>query len=493
MANKFLKYTQPVETEGPQISMGNPFEKYVLPPEPSPQEPEKTSRLGAFGRGMQEMTSLSLTDELRGFGRAVGSKVRGDERPFPELLDTGINEVRNEYTKAKEDRPGYTLAGEISGAILPAFTPGGQALAARMGAGGLGARVAKGSASGAASLGAYGFGSGEGDVVDRLPRAAKFAAGGAALGGAVPVAVAGLGKLNTKYVVPNSDKIKEVASGFYKKAEEAGGAYKAEFTDQFLNRARQEILSDDELINAMKSNKPLADAFSDLDMFRGQPMTLTRAQALDEQFGNMIDGFVDANGNMMKAGNKLLKAQKTFRDMIENADDSLLEGSREGFTALKEGRKLWATSRRLADIERILENASTYQVPATAIKTGFRRLSNSSKILGYTPVEAKAIKKAAQTGIHTDVLATFGNRLAPLVGMAGGVKGAALGYGTATASRGLATASQMSRANKAAKLVAERSGMVTKEARLQIPKSLKDILKLPPNEAKKLLAIHNNR
>jgi hypothetical protein len=170
------------------------FQKFETLP-----EPEKMSKFRAFSRGMEETTSFGFTDELRGFGRAVGSKIRGDERAFPELLDRGISEVRNEYTQAKKDQPPATVLGEITGAFAPAFVPGGQAIAARIGSGNLKARVAKSAGAAALSSGAYGVGTADGEAGDRLAAGATFALGGGAFGAALPLAGPGIRKLSEVY------------------------------------------------------------------------------------------------------------------------------------------------------------------------------------------------------------------------------------------------------------------------------------------------------
>lgn len=158
-------------------------------------EPEKMSRLKAFGRGFEEMTSFGFTDELRGFGRAIGSKIRGDERAFPELVERGINQVRNEYTEAKEQRPGSTLAGEVSGAIIPAFLPGGQAIIARLGTGGKAAVAAKRAGAAATAGAVYGFGSEDGDLADRSRSATAYGVGSAATSLGLSAVGLGLSKL----------------------------------------------------------------------------------------------------------------------------------------------------------------------------------------------------------------------------------------------------------------------------------------------------------
>lgn len=459
----------------------NPWEMYQ--PATQKAEPQESLKRTAFDQGMQGAT-FGFADEISDrLGAAIAVPFTGQS--YDDLYQEARNLTKERQARQFEQNPVTSIGANILGGLVTggagATTKAGSATGNFLRSGNTAARIGKGALAGAASGAAYGAGTSEDG--ERLDGAEQGAILGGITGAAIPAIGAAVSKANTRTVIPNADQIKEKASKLYQLAEQTGGEFKPEFTNQWLQKAQKSLLSDDSLINAMRSNKPLADAFEDLATFQNQPMSLSRAQALDEQLGNMVDTFVDANGNISKVGKKLLDVQRNFRSMIEGADDSMISGGREGFEALKEGRKLWATSRRLADIERILENADTYQVPATAIKTGFRRLANSSKILGYSPEEVKAIEDAARTGVVTDLMATFGSRLAPLIGMTNGPAGAVLGYGASTVSRAGATASQVSRANKAALEVAKRSGMVKTEQRIPVGK-LNMIMKLPPNEAR---------
>ena len=121
---------------------------------------------------------------------------------------------------------------------------------------------------------------------------------------------------------------------------------------------------------------------------------------------------------LSKEGMQMLDIQTKFRDMINKADETQILGGKEGFDALKQARKLWATSRQMSDIDRIVQRAELSEQPATAIKSGFRTmLSNPNRMRGYSPEVKKAIKDAATTGAVTDLIRTFGSRLLPLLNL----------------------------------------------------------------------------
>jgi hypothetical protein len=276
-----------------------------------------------------------------------------------------------------------------------------------------------------------------------------------------------------------SEDLRKQSSGAYSRAKEAGGTLKPEFTNNFIETARTSLLGDDELINAMKANKPLADAFDDLKLFENQPINLDRAQALDETLGNMIDANLD-NGRLSKIGNKIHDVQTTFREMIENADPAQIEGGKEGYAVLKEGRKLWSKSRKLADIEKIVSRAEMSDQPANAIKSGFRTLyHNDKRMRGFSEEERALIKKMAEETIPMEALRGLASRLTGI--MAGAVHGPAgyvVGKSVEGAARGMRTKGAMNRADALADFVANgpRASQVS----------------MTPNNAKKLIQATSN-
>ena len=192
-------------------------------------------------------------------------------------------------------------------------------------------------------------------------------------------------------------------------------------------------------------------------------MTLDSAQELDELLGEAIDGFTEM-GRVTKQGKKLLDIQSKLRDMINQADDSLIIGGKEGFDALKQGRKLWATSRKLSDIERIVQRAEQMDQPATGIKSGFRTLlNNPNRIKGFTNAEKAAIRKAADTGGATDLLRTLGSRLVSIGSFVKGGSAAGVLVDTAAsnASRGLAERVQFDKAKRVAEIVANQGNKIS--------------------------------
>jgi hypothetical protein len=175
----------------------------------------------AFGRGAAQGLTANFYDEMRGVMEAgglnpndpaslkalvVGAARLVKDGMFPEQSLSGLitgeqpkTEAQQRYESASSrerargeiaeaQRPGTTIAGNITGAIAsPLSRIGGGAQAAV----GLGGRVVQGIRQGAIYGGISGAGEGEG-VAGRAVGAASGAAIGGAVGGAAPVAVRGV-------------------------------------------------------------------------------------------------------------------------------------------------------------------------------------------------------------------------------------------------------------------------------------------------------------
>jgi len=262
----------------------------------------------------------------------------------------------------------------------------------------------------------------------------------------------------TEYV-PNADQLRKTGGVLYKSAEETGGLLKPEFTNKFVDE-----------IEGMKPQTTIgkrinkADEFSALQerisTIRNEPMSLDAAQELDEHLSDVIDSFVDkTTGKLNKQGAKVFDIQSRLRNSIENASEEDALGSIEGFKALKKARDTWAASRRLADVERIINRASGADNEAQAIKSGFKALrDNPNRIKSFKPDEQALIKKVADSNAAVDVLRQFGSRLIGIITAAsgGGLGGTAAATGASMASRNLATRLKISQADKLASSIAKK-------------------------------------
>lgn len=266
----------------------------------------------------------------------------------------------------------------------------------------------------------------------------------------------------------SSEEIKKTASRLFKRADEKGGVLKTDVTNQFVDDVLDEIPQTD-LGKAVIGENPVSKLTERIEFLRNRPMTLQAAQEIDEALGDLAYGSMNpVTGQIDKQGLKFLNVQSKFRNAIENAPEELVVGGKEGFDALKDARKYWATSLRLADVEKAIQKGLGTEQPQTGIKNAFKTLLNSKKIRNYSPSEVQAIKQAAQKGVLTDVLGTFGSRLNPqLTGIGVGLAAqdtsmGVLAFGAqavgAGVARNAATKLQLARAKQVENLIRQRIG-----------------------------------
>ncbi len=258
-------------------------------------------------------------------------------------------------------------------------------------------------------------------------------------------------KLTTRAPVVTSDDIATLASKAYKSADDAGGTLTPKFTNKFIENV-EKLQPKGEFARVLAGkDSPLGRTLDAIKTFRGKPISLKDAQEMDEVLGKLIDKSLDA-GRFTSDSKDLLNIQTLFREGIEDAGPNFISGGKEGFTALKEARKLWAGSRRLADIEKIVSRAELATNPATTIKAGFRALaSNPKRLRGFSKKEISLIRSAAKDGIVSDTLRTVvGSRLLPIIaaGSGRGLGGTAAAAAGSIAARGAAERGALRQAGK---------------------------------------------
>lgn len=366
-----------------------------------------------------------------------------------------------------------------------------------------------------------------GEFKEDYPRAAGLAEAAGNLALVVPSfvkysddiakGVKGPQKAGRPEVMP-SEAVRAQGSALFRQAEQQGGVLKPEFVQDYVREVGKKVQRDPAIV-ALNRKTGKVDPYAQVDdalrEYMDQPMTLEMAKNLDETLGDLAYSNVDNFGKLNKAGNQYQEMQTTLRDMIDKAKPSMFEGGIEAFDTVKEARKYWKTGLKLRDVERIVDNADTFEQPANAIRVGFRQLvRNPKKLKGYSKPEIDAIQKAARTGVVTDMFRTLGSGLLPTVTGAGGVvtsgpAGAALAIPAFAVQQGakkIAESRQFGRAREVQRRIAEGldGGELAREispplarpvAQALAPSAIADltkeelqaIMQMPPREARQML------
>jgi len=313
------------------------------------------------------------------------------------------------------------------------------------------------------------------------PNLSKSVAMGTVKGLTKPITEA-VDALNTKTILPTGTELKQASSKLFDAARETGTQFSPMLIDEFANKSASLLPKG----NIAKKIIPLDDAdnfIKSLEGVKGQRMTLDDFEAIDRDLGAKAHAAFLTDRNL---SSKYSEMQANLRDLVQN--EKFIEGDAIGIAKHKEATKLWSIGTRMNDIQRIIDEAEYFEVPSTAIKTGFRRIAKNDKLLrGYSKIEQEAIKRAAKTGKLEGIYKTFGSRLMPIgAGTIGGIPGAALGYGISSAGRAAAESVKKGQAGKINKQLAQRSGLIRTEKRISLDK-IKKAMNLSPKEAKEVL------
>ena len=412
--------------------------------------------VGKLGQGLTFGFGDEMTAGLFAPTTALGNLIAGKEdASIGGAYDQNLAEQRNNLIAAEQQFPitstGLEIAGGIGTGVAGAGTKLG-GIIARAGAKGLApnaarastrllGRAATGAAVGGAGGATYGFGTGEGDE-GRLDNAKDLGVSVAAVGGLYPVAGAGLalaGKgVKTAVTGAKARGAEELAATASNIKAEAGAAYKKmRDAGAVINRDKGVNISSN--VRATISDQPLnkrlhGDTLSVLKDFETRAskgdLGLEELDQFRQLFGEVISKNTDVAGKMSPDGRLARKAIAAIDNAVDGFSPTDFKGSgSEAAIFLKQGRAIYAKSRKFEDISRILTKADG---DANKIKSGLKRfLDNPKKTRGYSAIEIEALKKAANLttgegmtkmlgkfGFDFGTSTTFGNTALPVVGAA---------------------------------------------------------------------------
>lgn len=254
------------------------------------------------------------------------------------------------------------------------------------------------------------------------------------------------------------DQARHVAGIKYDIADQAGGALSPDKRNQFIDAAQGANKGAD---GKIVPPSPLAQKILDnLSETRGQPLTLRGAQNIEEGINSNIE--YQPNGQLTKDSVQLLKIKKALRNTIDSATPQDMTGGPDGWQAWQDGKKAYAASGILTDINNMINKSTYADQPAAQLKRNIARWGNKSSTLGSLSVdEMDLVKDSIKNNFADDMLRTGSSRLLPIAGAAMGITGhGPIGSMVAGAigkvSRGAAYARQLDKMGAFADAIGER-------------------------------------
>lgn len=376
------------------------------------------SKLESYGSGLEDMASFGLDDELRGTGRAIGNKIKGN----PMTISQGIDQVRNEREADKTANPNSYLGGQVTGAIAPAILTRGKSLADMLPA--ATNSLVKSAAQAAPSAVAYGVGSGDG-LSDRLVKGGEYGLGAATLGAGLPL-VPAVGKAIGKTVQGGSknivsgikarapEELDEVAksmaadaSALYTKSKNLGAVLNKNRAVSIYNKMNQAVTS------AGKTNPKLhGDTLSVLDDVKSavqsdNPFSLEELDQYRQLLDDVITKNTDVAGKLNPDAFRAVQAKNALDDSVRGLNKiDIVGGKTEAVDALLEGRAKWAQKSKYESVTRELRKAGG---DPAKIKSRLERFVNDPrKMRGFTQEEKDSLIAASRNSMNEKILKGLG-------------------------------------------------------------------------------------
>jgi hypothetical protein len=239
---------------------------------------------------------------------------------------------------------------------------------------------------------------------------------------------------------------KEASGAAYTEALGSGEVFPTDFSGKMAETGKK-YLPKTEFQAKLMAGSPSNRMAELVQEFNGKPLTIEDVDLLDKKLTDEAFGLWNTQPSEAK---KISEIQDSLRETLS----SYPIGGK-----LKEARDLWAQQAKMRDLMKIQEVAEMTDNPATSIRLAVKNLvKNDKRLKSYTPEEQELLKKAANTGLLTDMLRVAGSRLNAIgAGVSTGnpaVAGAV--YGAGALARKGAEKIQGGKLNKVIEAVSER-------------------------------------
>lgn len=364
----------------------------------------------------------------------------------------------DELERLRQNDQGMSTAGRLSADLSGALLPGVGAGSLIGRAGTWGGRALMGAAIGAGAGATQGFMEGEGDPGERFSNAGVGGIVGALLGGAIPLAGAGVksvaqGRAARKAVsdaargAPTSEMLRAQGNALYQQVDDAG----VQITPKAFGRAKDEIrdylranTGFDELPGPGSLTPNTARVMQIMDeagsRMAQEPTAALPFRTLDQmrRHAGAAAGNV-ANRSDQKAGVAVIQqlddfVQRLSPDDVAGGDLSALK------TAIPKAREVWSRMSKSQLVDDAMERSENYlSGSASGVRNQFKNILQNKKLSArFTPAEKAALRRVTHPGALESMVNLAGGGLSQLGAIGGGfalggpggaLGGAALGAG----------------------------------------------------------------
>lgn len=267
---------------------------------------------------------------------------------------------------------------------------------------------------------AQGLGEGEGGAGNRIVSAATTGLTGAALGGAIGVAGAGLKYLGKKTnPAPTVTKLKEISDKAFQYIDDSKFKFSADDTAAMSKAMDDVIPKDPQILQRMAKtgNESISAKGMFDEIYAGKPTSLAAFRDFDSQLTDKITGSY-SNFKATSETSELYKLQNAIRGKMD-------EAMANATPAVRDAYYVYSQKMKVEDLGNILDRAMKTQNPASSLKT---QLANyARKARGLDDAERKLINDIIKDDLGDEALRSLGSRLAGIGQVAQGNFGQAMG------------------------------------------------------------------
>lgn len=262
---------------------------------------------------------------------------------------------------------------------------------------------------------------------------------------------------NAPYSGLTSNQAFDIASRAYDAADTTGGNIQPNEVNKWLDSAAK-ILPQTNAGKLAFGNTAATNFLDSIQSLKDNPLSFREAEELDKGLGAEISKSYRAGDDT--EASKFVGIQNGLRDAVQGLPDTSAN--------VTEAKQAFSAASKMRDVENIIANAENADVPATAIKNGFKGLAKQIRQnpRGWTEDEIDDINNASKTGLVTGALKTIGGRLMSGIagtaagavggGIPGAIAGLAIGEGIGYPMRQAATALQRSKGQAVLNRIADR-------------------------------------
>ena len=210
---------------------------------------------------------------------------------------------------------------------------------------------------------------------------------------------------------PTWPQMRDIAGRTFEKADERGGLFTPEETNQFVVNASR-VPPQTPAGKLLEGETPVTKYVDNLQTLSDGPLSYAEVDEIDKGLTAKIQAERDPKtGFLSPQGQQWVQIQDKLRGITNDPGVVGAEGN-EGFGLRKQAQGMWAQQARMQEVQQAFSRGASRQVPITGISNEFNAIKqNPARYNQYTPEEQKLIDQLSSNSLTADIARTAGSRI----------------------------------------------------------------------------------